>query len=147
MDSDVQPTEFYHGTSLEAAMAIQDTHFRVDLSGTNAGAMLGNGVYVTTTLEKALNYAKVKPGGGAVLKLKADLGRCYQVKTDDPHMKDWHTAGYDSAWSPAGRNGVREENCIRNPSRIKLVDVILGNTWQAKQSGYKVVDGQLVQTK
>ena len=45
----MQPTEFYHGTSLEAIMAIQESGFRVDLSGSNAGAALGPGVYVTTT--------------------------------------------------------------------------------------------------
>ena len=31
------PREFYHGTSVEAAMNIQDTGFNVDLSGSNAG--------------------------------------------------------------------------------------------------------------
>ena len=30
-------------------MAIQESGFRVDLSGSNAGAALGPGVYVTTT--------------------------------------------------------------------------------------------------
>lgn len=48
-------TEFYHGTSLDAAMKIQTEGFRVDLSGTNAGKMLGPGLYCTTTLEKAVN--------------------------------------------------------------------------------------------
>ena len=33
-------TEFYHGTSLEAALNIQDEGFCVDLSGSNAGKML-----------------------------------------------------------------------------------------------------------
>ena len=64
----MQPTEFYHGTSLEAIMAIQESGFRVDLSGSNAGAALGPGVYVTTTLLKALNYAE-----GAA---KPSIGRC-----------------------------------------------------------------------
>ena len=43
------PTEFYHGTSLEAALAIQARGFDVDRSGSNAGAMLGKGLYVTTS--------------------------------------------------------------------------------------------------
>ena len=34
---------FYHGTSLEAACSIQRTGFDVDLSGSNAGTLLGNG--------------------------------------------------------------------------------------------------------
>ena len=52
-----QITEFYHGTSVEAAMSIQATGFDVSRSGSNAGAMLGPGLYVTTTLQKALTYA------------------------------------------------------------------------------------------
>ena len=36
-------------------MKIQTEGFRVDLSGTNAGKMLGPGLYCTTTLEKAVN--------------------------------------------------------------------------------------------
>ena len=88
--------QFYHGTSLEAALAIQSTGFRVDLSGTNAGAMLGDGVYITTTLEKALNYAKVKPHSGAIFKLQVKLGKCKKVGKNDPMMRTWHAHGYDS---------------------------------------------------
>ena len=81
----------YHGTSLEAILAIQESGFRVDLSGTNAGAMLGPGVYVTTTLQKALNYAKREgvpgkephPAAGGVFELEVDLGRCYTVRSAD----------------------------------------------------------------
>ena len=32
--------------------------------------------YVTTTLEKALNYAKKMPHAGCVFKLQVDLGNC-----------------------------------------------------------------------
>ena len=84
------PSEFYHGTSLEAALAIQRNHFRVDLSGTNAGAMLGTGVYATATLEKAMNYAKPKPHSGAIFKLRVDLGKCKELVANDPMMKTWH---------------------------------------------------------
>jgi hypothetical protein len=139
-----QPTEvFYHGTSLEAALAIQETGFRVDLSGTNAGAMLGSGVYITTTLEKALNYAKVKEHAGAIFKLKVDLGKCLELKPNDPHMRDWHAQGYDSAFSPAGANGQREENCVRDAARIQIDDVILGHTGDAERAGFRVRDGRL----
>ena len=37
------PTEFYHGTSLEAALNIQKSGFNISLSGSNAGAALGSG--------------------------------------------------------------------------------------------------------
>ena len=56
-DAGRAPTEFYHGTSLEGALAIQNKGFRVDLAGTNDGTMMGNGVYVTSALIKAYTYA------------------------------------------------------------------------------------------
>jgi hypothetical protein len=134
------PSEFYHGTSLDAALTIQQTGFCVGLSGTNAGAMLGNGVYMTTTLEKALNYAKDKPHGGIIFQLRVDLGRCKKMSRADPMMKTWHEKGYDSAWSPAGVNGVREENCVRDASRIQITNAIFGNTGEADRHGYRVRD-------
>ena len=112
------PREFYHGTSLEAALAIQRDGFNVELSGSNAGAMLGDGLYITTTLEKALNYAKPKPNAGAIFRLQVDLGRCYTVTDkNDPLRRTWADEGYDSAWSKAGLLGVREENCVKDPAR------------------------------
>ena len=136
-------TEFYHGTSLEAALNIQDEGFCVDLSGSNAGKMLGPGLYCTTTLEKAVNYAKRMPGAGVIFRLDVDLGRCYQLEKGSTHTQDWHTKlGYDSCWSPAGTNGIREENCIADPStRVRIVEAILGDTRQAQALGYSV-DGQ-----
>lgn len=51
------PTRFYHGTSLEAALAIQQHGFRVDLAGSNAGASLGAGVYIMARRAAALRGA------------------------------------------------------------------------------------------
>jgi hypothetical protein len=59
----------YHGTSLETAMNIQEVGFDVQRSGSNAGAALGGGLYVTPMLEKALNYAKHMQCQGAILHL------------------------------------------------------------------------------
>ena len=48
------------------------------------------------------------------------------------------------SWSPAGHNGVREENCIAEPSkRVKIIDTILGNTREAQALGYSVRQGEL----
>jgi hypothetical protein len=135
---------FYHGTSLEAGLAIQKRGFRIDLSGSNAGRMLGDGVYLTTTLEKALNYAKVKPHGGCVLELKVDLGRCKELARRDPMMQTWHQHSYDSAHSGDGINGEREEHCVRDPSRVTVVDVVLNNTGKAAKAGYVVRGGKLL---
>ena len=155
---ELAPTEFYHGTSLEGALAIQDDGFRVDLAGSNDSTMLGQGVYITTSLLKAYAYAdnvhkkgKRRPHGGAVLKLKVDLGKCYRCKggkkmkkdgkgpDDLPMRKDWMNRGYDSCWSPAGYGGVRGEHCVRDPKRIEVVDVYLMDTVKAGDAGYRVV--------
>jgi hypothetical protein len=147
--SHYRPTEFYHGTSLEAILAIQDSGFRVDLSGTNAGAMLGPGVYITTTLAKALNYAKgnagsLNPAAGGVFQLEVDLGRCYTVRSNTRgERKGWASQGYDSAWAAAGIIGEMEENCVRDPARIRIRNVVLGNTGEAERLGYVVRDGRL----
>ena len=55
-------------------------------------------------------------------------------------MRDWHTKlGYDSCWSPAGANGIREENCIADPkARVQIVEAILGDTRQAQAMGFSV---------
>ena len=111
--------------------------------------MLGNGLYMTTTLEKALNYAKVKDHGGAIFQLHGDLGECYNVKHKDRLMQQWQNKGYDSACSGPGVNGVREEHCVADPnSRVRIERVILGNTREAKMAGYEVLpNGRLVCSK
>ena len=43
----LRPDNFYHGTSI--ALAIQAYGLDVSQAGTNAGALLGPGVYCTTT--------------------------------------------------------------------------------------------------
>jgi hypothetical protein len=137
------PVEFYHGTSLQKAISIQQSGFRVDLAGTNAGAMLGDGVYITSTLEKAMNYAKPNPHAGVIFQLRVHLGKCKQVVRGDPLMRTWYLHGYDSAWSPAGVNGEREENCVRDPGRITITNVIFGDTVKAKRNGYQIRAGKL----
>jgi hypothetical protein len=76
-------------------MNIQENGFDVSLSGTNAGAALGRGLYVTSTyvtstLEKALNYAKHMPYNGAIFELRVDLGRCYTVNANDSNRQNWN---------------------------------------------------------
>lgn len=145
-------SDFYHGTSIEAAMSIQATGFRVDLSGTNAGAMLGPGLYITTDIAKALHYASTNPAKGAIFKLKVDLGRCYKLKSaQDPLRRTWQDHGYDSCYSSAGMLQTQpaglEENCLKDPSppRCVIMEVILPQTGEARRLGYEVdTDGKLV---
>jgi hypothetical protein len=132
---------------LEAAMNIQENGFDLDLSGTNAGKSLGRGLYVTSTLEKALNYAKPKPCNGAVFELRVDLGECYTITANDRdngNLQTWQQMGYDSAWAAEGIIGEREENCIKDPRppRVVIKHIVLGHTGEANSAGYWVAQGK-----
>ena len=136
---------FYHGTSVAAGVAIQAGGFRVDLSGTNAGTTLGDGVYLTGTLAKAMTYATSgsRPLGGCVLVLKVDLGRCKELTHHDPMMRTWHQHTFNSAHAGNGVNGRELEHCVRDPRRITVVNFELGNTAVATRAGYAVQAGTL----
>jgi hypothetical protein len=71
--------KYYHGTSLAKGLSIQENGFNVNLSGSNAGTLLGNGVYYTRDLAKAMNYAKSNPAGGVVLELHVKTGAICNV--------------------------------------------------------------------
>jgi hypothetical protein len=134
---------------LEAALNIQKVGFDVARSGSNAGAMLGRGLYVTSTLEKAMNYAKRMPCQGAIFELKVQLGNCYRVSSNDSNMAKWQQMGYDSAWAAAGIIGEREENCIKDPRppRVVIQHITLGHTGEARRAGYSVVNGRLTKNR
>ena len=88
------PTEFYHGTSFRAAVQIQRNGF--DVSFSKPQCILGPGLYITTSLEKALHYAKCKTNGGVVFKLFVDVGNSYCIESaTDSLIKTWHSAGFD----------------------------------------------------
>ena len=139
------PRFFYHATNLEAALKIQAEGFRVDLSGSNAGARLGPGVYCTVTLQKAMQYCK-GPHGGIVFELQVDLGKCKKLERNDPLMTTWQQNGYDSAWAPADSGGSGlEENCIKDSARIRIVRAIAGHTGKLLELGMTINDsGRLV---
>jgi hypothetical protein len=126
-------------------MNIQENGFDVSRSGKNAGQALGRGLYVTSTLEKALNYAKRMPCNGAVFELRVELGKCYTVNANDSNRQNWQEMGYDSAWARAGIIGEREENCIKDPRppRVVIQHITLVHTGEANSAGYWVDQGKL----
>lgn len=79
----VRPDTFYHATSEENALCIQERGFVIP---DGPGGLLGRGVYCTSTLKKAMDYLK-GPHGGVILQLKIDLGNCKQLVENDPMMK------------------------------------------------------------
>ena len=139
------PTTFYHGTSVEAAFSIQQNGFDPERWGTNAGARLRKGVYYSTIFEKAMNYAKLKPAQGVIFALSIDLGRCKTLQRDDPMMKCWQMHIYDSAWAPGGASTSDfEENCVKDPSRIRIVRAIAGNSDKLLEIGMTIDRGKMV---
>ena len=137
-----QPKTFFHATTEENALRIQEYGFRIP---DGPGGLLGRGVYCTSTLAKAMEYLK-GPYGGVVLQLSVDLGKCKQLKPNDPMMKTWQNQ-YDSAWAPfsaANPNDFgKQENCVKDPKRIKVVQAIAGNTAALRQGGYAIIGGRL----
>jgi len=137
-----QPTTFYHATTEENALRIQDQGFIIP---DGPGGLLGRGVYCTSTLKKAMDYLK-SPYGGVILQLTVDLGKCIELVPDDPMMKTWQTQ-YDSAWAPfsaanPGDKG-KEENCVKDPRRIKVVQALAGDTTALNRGGYAIINGKL----
>eukprot|EP01045_Picozoa_sp_COSAG04_P013567 COSAG04_NODE_968_length_9110_cov_6.799911_5_plen_1619_part_00 len=132
------PTEFYHGTSLDAAIKIQQTgRFRP-----STGGMMGKGVYMANAIRKTEGYMKSKglAHGGVLLKLKVDLGRCKRVTSSG---SSWIAEGYDSVWWDKGSN--MNENCVKDPSKIEIIDAFLGHAAKAQEAGYFVENGKVVQ--
>ena len=123
----------------ESARQIQAQGFIV------GGGLLGRGVYCTSTLDKAMEYAK-GPHGGIVLELLVDLGNCKQLVKNDPMMTSWQSQ-YDSAWAPFSANNPnaigKEENCVKDPKRISVVQAIAGNTGLLGRGGYAIMSGKL----
>ena len=137
----MRPNIFYHGTSVENALRIHEEGF-VPSEGS-----LGHGVYCTTTWPRAVDYIR-EPYGGVVLVLYIrNLGKCKQLVHDDPMMTTWQDAGYDSAWTPCSAVNTddpgKQENCVKDPKRIKVIDVIAGDGDRLRRGGYNIIDGKL----
>jgi hypothetical protein len=121
------PMVMYHGTSVQNAASIRNGG-EYGLRPSSSG-MLGRGVYCSTQIEKAMQYATAPrvSGGGVIFKLQVRVGKVKKFVTtngSDPLQYSWHLAGYDSAWVPKGVNpSGLSENCVWDPQRVKIVGV------------------------
>ena len=138
----MKPTTFYHATNEENALRIQEHGFKIP---PGPGGLLGRGVYCTATLKKAMDYLK-GPYGGVILQLSVDLGRCKQLEPNDTMMTTWQNQ-FDSAWAPFSAANPcdfeKQENCVKDPKRIKVVQAIAGNTAALSRGGYAIIGGKL----
>lgn len=115
----------YHGTTLQNALNILYYGFKP-----STGGMLGPGVYVTRSFQKAAAYPKsLLPGEEqAILQLRVRVGKVKRIDYQHhPLQKTWHKQGYDTAWVPPSCGMVPsglEENCVWDPRRIEVIDVL-----------------------
>ncbi|KAL6489999.1 hypothetical protein MHYP_G00003440 [Metynnis hypsauchen] len=118
----------YHGTTMDKAMKILNEGFIPSADG-----MLGRGVYLSRSFEKASRYPMNTQAGEklAVLKLSVRVGKVKKIDYQGhPLQKTWHDHGYDTAWVPADCGMVHsglEEDCVYEPWRIKVEKVIPNN--------------------
>ena len=104
----------FHGTSWRSWQQIR----RHGFSG------LGAGVYLTRSERKAESY---KTARGVIIKVRVELGETITIgRQGHPLQKTWQHAGFDSAFAPAGAIGIREENCVLDPTRITILGLAQG---------------------
>ena len=72
--------QLYHGTSLENARIIRKEGFKV-----STGGMLGRGVYLSASEDKAFSFAANKYCP-AVLVCNVNLGKVIMINRDNSHM-------------------------------------------------------------
>uniref|UniRef100_A0A3B3R8H9 Uncharacterized protein n=1 Tax=Paramormyrops kingsleyae TaxID=1676925 RepID=A0A3B3R8H9_9TELE len=112
----------YHGTTKTAALNIKKHGFQRSKDG-----MLGPGVYISRSFEKAQRYPINLPVNEqrAVLKLRVRVGKVKKIdRQGHPLQKTWHQHGYDTAWVPPNCGMVPsglEEDCVWDPRRIEGV--------------------------
>ncbi|XP_073727385.1 grass carp reovirus (GCRV)-induced gene 2e [Misgurnus anguillicaudatus] len=129
LQSLIEPTQgtvytMYHGTSIEAAENICREGFRQSPSG-----MFGRGVSLSRDLEKASRYPLgLDDNKKVVIKVKVNVGKVIKItRNGHPWQKTWHDHGYDTAWCPPNCGMVPsglEEDCVWDPKRITIIDVI-----------------------
>eukprot|EP00092_Neocalanus_flemingeri_P027018 GFUD01029299.1.p1 GENE.GFUD01029299.1~~GFUD01029299.1.p1 ORF type:complete len:355 (+),score=85.68 GFUD01029299.1:80-1144(+) len=116
----------YHATSVENAISIMEKGFQPStLASTVHGMILGQGVYVSRDLNKVAKYGEV------VFKLLVYPGRTCSITTSNKLLRSTWQQSYDSAWippqcgNPLVPSGL-EENCVRDPSHILVLEVVSG---------------------
>ncbi|XP_069802745.1 uncharacterized protein [Dendropsophus ebraccatus] len=128
----------YHGTTYSAAVKILQTGFQQSADG-----MLGKGVYVSRDLGKAKRYPLGDKRDQVVLKLRVNVGKVKKIDYQGhPMQKTWERNGYDTAWVPPYNTMVEsrlEEDCVWDPQRIKVVDIVSAPTEQHLRNLYKLL--------
>lgn len=132
----------YHGTTRRNAESIQVGGFRPSPHGT-----LGTGVYLSRDHQKASCYPMGHPNcDKVVIKVLVDVGKAIAIRHHNhPLRTTWYRNGYDSAWVPKlPWLGTMEENCIWDPRRIRILQVI--KHCELRKPCRSAADGEILKT-
>ncbi|XP_018540196.1 grass carp reovirus (GCRV)-induced gene 2e [Lates calcarifer] len=132
----------YHGTTKKNAQSIKANGFQQ-----STGGMLGRGVYLSRDLKKASRYPIGHPESDrAVVKVKVEVGKVIAInRQGHPLQRSWHDKGYDTAWVPPNCGMVKsglEEDCVWDPKRIKVINIINPTPVRGRSADESPVDGQ-----
>ena len=81
--------------------------------------MLGPGVYCSRDVDKVRNY--MKGGDGVILVLAVNVGHVKVITQACDRNDSWQSQGYDTAWVKPGVQQSGEEDCVRDPKRVKVI--------------------------
>ncbi|XP_029945249.1 uncharacterized protein LOC115386924 [Salarias fasciatus] len=113
--------EMYLGTTSSNADMILSSGFRQFSDG-----MLGRGVYLSRSLEKASRYPIGHPEyDRVVIKVLLKVGKAEAIYHAAPLQKTWHDLSYDTWVAPRGcmvRTDL--EDCVLGPASIQLIGTI-----------------------
>lgn len=110
LDTLVNETYAFHGTSVRSALCIAQEDYRIDLAGSGAGSMYGLGTYLAESCTKADEYARDGGEGHykgvfAMLLSRVCMGRFYYTTMRDGRARELFIEGaFDSTF------GDREES-------------------------------------
>lgn len=88
IDPSINEFYLFHGTKPEAATAITEGDFRLDLAGSNAGTLYGRGVYFSESTGKSDEYAQEDSRGlCCMLVCRVTLGRILYTDEEYPNPR------------------------------------------------------------
>lgn len=121
----------YHGTDYAAGRGINSTGFRVSLEDVKAGRMLGDGVYLSNTSSKTVQYIGESYGrdraDGVIMELDAALDSTTDWTQNETWYDDFSQGNVNSVHAPKGKQGF-----TKNGLGAKYERSIVNDEWAVK---------------
>lgn len=116
-----KPIRMFHGTSKQAAAQIMHEGFTPSTNG-----MLGPGVYLSRDVSKAAQYGPGQHGpNGCILVVLVKCGWVHAISDPNQRNSSWqNSTRFNTAWVRPGVQPSGEEDCVKNPFRCKVIQLI-----------------------